>query len=137
MAGRLDGFLARSLAKPFVWGSFDCILFLADWSIERLGTDPADAYRGRYRTPLGAQRIIRKAGGLVALIEREFRPCGWGQSDDLGPGDIGVVEVETPSGKQPAGAIFTGSHWCVLGQHGLIATACHPLASWRPACLKP
>lgn len=136
MARRLGEFLDESSQRPFAWGSFDCILFLADWPVDQLGTDPARVYRGAYRNPLGAERIIRKAGGLVALVDREFTAVGWGKSDDLGPGDIGVIEVETATGRSACGAIFTGSHWCALAERGLLFVTCPPLASWRPACLR-
>lgn len=135
MARGLSDFLDEAIRRPFVWGTFDCILFLADWSVDRLGTDPARKYRGAYHNPFGAERIIRKAGSLVALVDREFGAVGWEQSDDLGPGDIGVIEAETTAGQAPCGAIFTGSHWAFLTLGGLTLAQCPPLASWRPKCL--
>lgn len=137
MTPALPGFLDRAMRTPFAWGTFDCVLWLADWSVTRLGTDPAAAYRGRYSTALGAGRIVAEAGGLAQLIGREFRPRGWLDSEDLGPGDIGVIEVVTREGLRPTGALFTGRHWVTLAEGGLNALVTPALASWRPLCPRP
>lgn len=119
------------MRRPFVWGSLDCILLLADWSVELIGRDPAAPYRGRYRTALGASRIIAKAGGLVDLVAREFEPLGWRKTDKPSSGCIGVVEGMTADGPSLAGAICSGAQWACLSERGLLIAPFEPRQVWR------
>lgn len=130
---QLPAFLDRTWRTPFAWGKLDCILFLADWSIERLATDPAAAYRGRYSTAAGAERIIRRAGGLTALVDLEFGAAGWAPVEAAAPGDIGVVHALTSSGPNLTGALFSGDRWVGLKPGGLIAGPATPAQVWSPA----
>lgn len=100
---------AEWCASPMVWGVSDCALAVMDIYAAVLGRDPAAAYRGRYRTRLGAARALRRlAGGdlgdgLAAVAAAE----GW---PEIAPpaamtGDLGLIG--TPSG--PAAAMFLAS----------------------------
>jgi hypothetical protein len=130
-------FLDTAAESDFDWGTFDCVLWLADWSIEAGAGDPAETYRGTYDSALGAHRIIAAAGGMIPLVGREFERLGWFRAETPAPGDIGVVSVLTTDGQREAGAIFTGAHWAVLAIDGLVFAAFQPLAVWRPPCLRP
>lgn len=49
--------------EPFVWGAHDCAIWTFDAVAEMTGTaSHADAWRGRYSTALGSERIMRKLG---------------------------------------------------------------------------
>src|SRR5690606_16299333 len=73
----LYGYIAAARRRPFEWGKFDCCLFAADVIRALTGLDPAADLRGRYRTALGAKRIVNREGGsLAALAERRFAPLG-------------------------------------------------------------
>lgn len=136
MAGRLGEFVENMRRADFVWGRFDCILNLADWSFEIGQGDPAGAFRGRYGTPMGASRIIKKAGGLIALVKREFERVGWAPVPHQQAGDIGVVVMIAEKGPAEVGAICLGDRWAVLGMSGVIVGQFEPTAIWRSSCLK-
>jgi hypothetical protein len=128
----LGAFLEQAGRKPFAWGGHDCLLFAADWCRIVAGCDPADAYRGRYATRLGAERILRREGGMLALAERTMTML-----EVDGPalaGDVGVVIAPTTDGRfTHVGAIFNGRLWTVLKVHaGLVAAPFTVVKSWRP-----
>ena len=52
--------------RPFCWGKNDCCLFVADVCLAACDKDPAAAYRGRYRTEIGAKRVLAKTHGSIA-----------------------------------------------------------------------
>lgn len=66
---RLHDYIASRRDTPFAWGRHDCALFAADWVQALTGADPAEGLRGRYRTALGAARLIKREGGLEAIAE--------------------------------------------------------------------
>jgi len=87
--------MARALAvmdRPWSWGEADCCTAACDVFLGLHGVDPMASLRGRYRSRIGAGRIIRRAGGFVAMAE------GLAQAARLGPsfgdpGDIGVAAM--------------------------------------------
>lgn len=131
-AALLAPFLYRAWRTPFAWGRFDCILLLADWSAAIGAEDPAAAYRGRYKTELGAARIIRRAGGLAPLIDREF--VRWTRAAVARAGDVGLVEAQTPNGLSLVGGLCLGDRWAVLARSGLTVAGFRPAAVWSVAC---
>ena len=55
--------IARAQIQPFVWGEHDC----ATWAFDLYrdltdGPDHAALWRGRYRTPIGCGRVLRRLG---------------------------------------------------------------------------
>lgn len=108
---RLVLYLTRTAAKPFVPGRQDCALFAAGAIEAMTGVDPADGWRGRYRSLRGGQRMLRAAGygdhvALAAAILPEVTVA------EAAPGDIAVIE--TPEGRalgvvQGAGIYVTGA----------------------------
>lgn len=131
---QLPAFLERMWRTPFAWGRFDCVLNQADWSVALGAGDPAAAYRGRYSTLRGAQRIILAAGGLIPLIAREFEPLGWVRDDTPRPGSIGVVQIPSEQGLAEAGGLFLGDRWAVLGLQGVAVGGFEPVAVWGCPC---
>ena len=78
--------------RPWAWGEADCCTAACDVFGLLHGIDPMASLRGRYRSQMGAARIIAKAGGFVAMAE------GLAQAARLGPsfgepGDIGVAKM--------------------------------------------
>jgi len=70
---RLANFLADSRHEPFEWGRHDCCLFGANGVRAIAEIDVAAPFRGRYRTAIGAARVLRRfAGGGVAEAAREI-----------------------------------------------------------------
>jgi hypothetical protein len=125
----LRDFLNAAAARPTVWGVWDCHLWLADWVLAcRGGEDPAAALRGRYRTPLGARRLLKRAGGSEAVVES----AGLERLSAPEPGCIGLLPVSGGGGFDLIGGLYTGQRWAVLGYPaGVVA---HPFTAshvWR------
>lgn len=55
---RLRRFVARRRRRPFVWGENDCALFAASAVRALTWRDPAEWFRGRYRTKAGATNAL-------------------------------------------------------------------------------
>lgn len=108
MAEGLNAYLRAARDRPFVWGTFDCCTFAADWVISQTCIDPMDDLRGGYDCEETAQKLIRKGGGLTALIEA--RMC---RSDDP------IIGVLTAPGQEPAASIKVGGRWAILTPEGL------------------
>lgn len=122
----------RKLAgsRRFALGSWDCALFCAEWFRMRHGEDIGAAWRGRYKTPLGLQRLLRAQGGLVALFDGILAPRGFLRTIAPQRGDIAVVE--TLQG-QVAGVV-AGQSVLMVGERGFLerALAYAPVvAAWR------
>lgn len=134
---RLGQFMETAGRTPFAWGRHDCLLFPAAWCRAVAGVDPAAGFRGRYRTELGARRILKREGGLLALASRQMDAAGLSAVDlgAIAAGDVGVVRAPTPKGEAAhVGAVFTGVDWMVLGVRGLVFAGFIADAAWRPLC---
>jgi hypothetical protein len=128
--GPLPPFLQQAGARPFEWGSWDCLMWLAEWVKARRGVDPGADHRHHYSSALEAARIVAKAGGMVAHVDECVLPLGLKRTDDPKAGDI--VVVDSPHGKMGALVIGPGSVACAM-QQGLlyVRTADWPiLAAW-------
>lgn len=133
--GDLAAFLDEAMRARFSPGVFDCLLFPANWLVSCGRPDPAIAYRGRYQTELGWRRLASRAGGLGVLVEREMAAGGFVPTSAAVAGDVGLVEVTTPAGAGPAGAIFTGAGWTVLRRGGGLTCGPYPvLNAWSADC---
>lgn len=130
MTDALYDFLRSASRREFIWGSWDCCMWLADWVALQRGADPAAGWRGHYHTPLGAARIIKRRGGLVAHLDDCLAPLGIERTDDPGRGDIAAVAAS----EGESGAIVLGSTVALLQGPGLIVrhTSIAPImAAWR------
>lgn len=58
----------RVMSRPFEWGPCDCCSASCDVFAALWGFDPMMPVRG-YSGPLGAARMMRRAGGLPVLAE--------------------------------------------------------------------
>lgn len=96
---------------PFAYGRNDCLLMVAG-AVERItGIDHAAPYRGRYRTLIGAKRMLGKpplefVAGLFEEYEHQSR---------AGDGDIGAFEQD---GDWCFG-VFIGAHLYLQTVDGL------------------
>jgi hypothetical protein len=64
-------------AKPFVWGIHDCPTFAFETAmILTGGEDTAALWRGRYKTALGGERVMRR--------------MGWASLEDMGRALLGA-----------------------------------------------
>lgn len=126
----LPGFLDRTARTPFVWGEDDCSLFLANWLVALGRPDPALGLRGRYRTALGCARVLRREGGVRAVIARCARVAGLAPTRDPSPGDPGVIRIDIEGCGVEVGALRLGRRWAVRAGSGLFVSEAVPLAAW-------
>lgn len=103
---------------------------LADWLIENGHPDPAADLRGAYSTALGCKRLVRRRGGLVAVVAACVAKPDLPRTIAPKVADIGVIETMTLEGLQMVGAICTGPRWAMLGVKGLVSVTASPVAAW-------
>ncbi len=115
----------------WAWGERDCLLWLGLWSERNTGIDGGAPWRGRYKTALGCIRTLNRSGGMEACIERGAALAGMVESDSPLVGAVGLVDVLTPKGMGPVGAIFTGERWSVLTPGGVLSLRASPLRCWN------
>jgi hypothetical protein len=90
---RLAEFIEGSRETPFEYGSHDCCRFAGKVVHAITGEDPMTAFD--YRSRLGAERLVRSAGTLDALINRTLgEPV---HSSRAGRGDVVVADLEEGS----------------------------------------
>ena len=136
-ADPLSRFLNRAATIPFTWGKHDCLLWLADWILERRGIDPAIGIRGGYDSILQAARIVREAGGMQSLVDITTRPAGLSRTASAARGDIAVVQIAADGGEHfgdQAGAILMSGSAAMLCQTGLVMPRFADIeivAAWR------
>ena len=131
MGVTLREFLARAEARRIIYGQWDCCLWLADWGRVLTGTDAAGHLRGRYRTALGAERVLRREGGLREVIGRGATLVGMKPLQEPKEGAVGVVRVLSKPGViREVGAIYNGRRWAVLAPAGILALSCDAEAMW-------
>lgn len=112
--------------RPFVWGTLDCCLFVADCCVALCGVDPAASYRGRYCTEAGAKRVLlREHGSIGAVLDAHFKqvPVMMAQRGD-------AVIYDGPNG-ETAGVIWAGAIWAVTEQGPQPLPGVRPKAVWR------
>lgn len=110
---RLAACLAERMARPFAWGSHDCVMFAADCVEACTGVDPAAGMRGTYKTATGAARVLKRVGGMEALAAEHLGP----EVPPLmaQPGDVGIVR----NAGVECFAVWTGSAWHAPAETGL------------------
>ena len=59
----IDEYIAAMLPYPFEWGAHDCWQLIGGASEILTGRNPAAKHKGRYKTALGAARILKKDYG--------------------------------------------------------------------------
>lgn len=126
----LSAYLDQAARTPFAWGGLDCLLFPAGWVRRATGIDPAAAYRGRYRTALGAARLIARAGGFLGIVAQGMD--GFDRTEDPRPGDVGIIRAAgCEPGSDQAGAIRVDGRWCVIWAGGLWFGTPETVAAWQ------
>lgn len=107
-------------ATPFIWGTADCLLSLADIILKARGYDPAAPFRDRYSSRIGAVRVTRNYGGFDGALEAMAWDCGW---YEIKPrlafvGDIGLLEHASGA---VGGVIKDVNLWIGRKERGFIA----------------
>jgi hypothetical protein len=83
----------RASATPMQWGRDDCALWCADVLRAALGYDAAERFRGRYKTRIGARRVLGR-GGLAVALRVAARRFGWRRikAGEEACGDVGLFK---------------------------------------------
>jgi len=123
---RLADFVAENMARPYAWGSWDCVLFAADAVKAITGEDHGRGHRRKYKNSVGAFRYLKELGfdSPEALIDSvlEEKPVGF-----AGRGDLVLTEDGIPALSMGAFALSVGQE----GNHeGLVRV---PREQWVKA----
>ena len=118
--------LSQARARPFIWGQHDCATWAFDLHRDLTGgADHAALWRGRYSTPIGCGRVLRKLGwktleeGGRALLGAPLADPRLAQRGDLVLG-----------GDPEAFGVVTGGKAAFVAPEGLVRV---PLATCRLA----
>lgn len=132
MAANLGDFLERHGGLDLAWGLADCMIFPCDWMLAATGLDPAARWRGTYHTAREAQMIVRREGGMVALMAKGAQDIGAvGVNLSEAPtGAMGIVIAPTAKGPQEMGAIKTSIGWAVFCGSGVLVGQYEALGAW-------
>lgn len=140
MAGlHLAEYLGAAARRKFVWGEFDCFLFVANWVFEQTGIDPAGEYRGAYTTAREGRSLMRANGGVLAFAHDRLTTAGCRSADDSHSGDIGLARIGFKRWRNrivmvPAGAIRVRKNlWAVKPADGrqLLVQQFSVLKTWN------
>ena len=109
---KLESALLAAMANtaPMQWGRDDCALWCANILKVALGYDAAASFRGRYRTCIGARRVLGQRG-LAGALRAAARKHGW-RRIKVGAeqvGDIGILML----GDVPITVICRAPGWFV------------------------
>lgn len=104
---------------------------VAAWVKAATGVDGASAWRGRYSTRTGWLRILKREGGIEAVIAKGAALAGLSETSEPKRGDIGIARL--PNGELMAG-ICIGERWASAGARGLAAFVAEPVRVWRVQC---
>lgn len=128
----LEQFINQCRDKPFSWGELDCCLLAANWIEMNTQDDMAASFRGRYKTALGAKRLLAKNGfeSVHAVAEAYL-----GQSIaplQLQRGDIALV---SPPRSEAALGIVAGHGVWVMTYDGMVIIPMRLVTKgWRLPC---
>lgn len=107
-------FLIENEKRHFEWGVFDCCLFVADWVNLQFDVDPAQQYRGRYKTEMGSIRAMKRFGAKSADLNKTWTHA-LGIEATLGMaasrGDVVLVKQE--DGTELVGVFYANSVFAV------------------------
>ncbi len=128
-----------ALPHRFRWGGVggdDCLTFPASWVHRVTDIDPAEEFRGQYRTREEAHQILEAYGGSLALMEHQLVPLKAKRVQDPGTGDIGLIKAMTgetfeDQAEALIGAIRFGPLWACIHPSGVRATKAEFVAAWR------
>lgn len=117
---RLAEAIEAARVRAFAWGAHDCATFAFDVRRAMTGQDAAAAWRGRYRTPLGAQRQLRRMGHAT------FAQAATAILGPVKPAPLASRGDIVLSTGDPAFGVCLGATCVFLLPHGLVAL---PLSS--------
>jgi hypothetical protein len=110
-----SSFIAERAASSFEWGENDCAMFAAGGVEAATGVDLAAAFRGRYKTPNGSARAVRRIGegdlpSTLASLLPQIDP------EEATAGDVVIISHQN----QDVCGLRLRSNIVCLAQEGLV-----------------
>lgn len=108
----LERALLASMASAgaMEWGADDCALWCANILRDALGYDGAGAFRGRYRTRIGAGRVLGRPG-IAGALRTAARRHGWHRIK-IGAEQVGDIGIAVLAGV-PSTVICRAPGWFI------------------------
>ena len=135
MAEVLTEYLESATRSAWSWGEQDCTLWVADFVLLVTGLDPGISFRGKYKTRLGCERLLKRRGGLVALVSDAMAAADIAGTNDPGRGDVGIIPATIRRRRadmiEATAAICLGQgRWAVFSPRGLLVAPTQHTAAW-------
>jgi len=73
---KLDEVIRKAKTIPFSWGKHDCTLFACDCVKAMTGEDFAKGFRGKYKSALGAIKLIKRLDGVDDIFSLADKKLG-------------------------------------------------------------
>jgi len=114
-------YLLAAETRPFLWGQFDCCLFVAGAAQSVTGIDVTQDFPPFYSDEEGAREYLAKMGGLPDLFDAAFLPLGAARISPLYAkrGDIMLLELPSGEGFEMMGAVVMGRDVTFLTDQGM------------------
>lgn len=129
--GLLGDFIVAHAARPWNFGSVDCLLTLADWVVYLGYMDPVPGLRGSYSTKAECIELMTRNGGAIGLTASACALLCIREIGTPGRGDIGIIGSALALDRQ-WGAIYDGGAWLVRGERGFASVRGRWRKAWRP-----
>jgi hypothetical protein len=117
-ARSLAVYLRHAADRDFCIGTYDCLIFPADWIVIARGVDPAAPWRGAIHDVASARGLLRNAGGIRGHAARSLAAIGLSETDDPQLGDVGLVRAPVAWRgrvvRRLVGAICAGDKWALF-----------------------
>lgn len=130
---RILAYASKAARTPFSYETgHDCAQgFVGGWVFAETGQEVARPWRGSFRTALGCYRLVRRSGGLVAIMDDALGRVGIVRTCIPALGDVGAVMMQTERAAEPVGAIMGLDGWLSLTGRGIRSTqADRFVAAW-------
>lgn len=119
--------------QPFIWGMYDCCLFVCDVIFAMTGTDMAYKFRDRYSTKEEAYALLRKLTKKRGMVQSINKICEEFGVAEISPTHIqrgDVVTITTELGDTLA--ICDGDQVLAMGVKGVVALPAKNIKrAWR------
>jgi len=124
---RLAAVMHDAQARPFAWGSHDCVTFAASCVEAVTGVDRIADVRTAWADERQAIRLLVSGGGLLQMVKARMGPR-LPSALLAQPGDIGVCM----QAERPALCVCGGTNWHMPAEQGLATLAAEQvLGAWR------
>lgn len=129
----LTRFIHRTGGEPWVYGVSDCAPWLLRWVVENVG---GYAHVPRYRTKIGALRLIRVHGGVLPLYRSFASRLGLVEGLEAKRGDVGIITHDEALTGYTGGICVAQDRWAVKMHDGRVwVVDAHPVIVWRVPCM--